>query len=80
MFCPCKLTLPVFFLSSTGNQGKPINKVEAYDLSSNKWVELGNIPTTHCSCAYIMWDSKLYVIGGLSLQGPSNSMEAIGCK
>lgn len=35
------------------------------------------MPTTHCSCAYILKNDKLAVIGGLSTTGPSSCTEAL---
>ncbi|XP_067684477.1 kelch domain-containing protein 8A-like [Haliotis asinina] len=60
-----------------GNTGKPLQVVEAYDPASNTWTEISNLPTTHCSCACIMFKNRLHVIGGLSLKGPSSCMEAL---
>ena len=31
---------------------------------------------SHCSCASIIHDNRLFVIGGLSAQGPTNCMES----
>ena len=61
-----------------GNTGKPLDSVEGYDWESNTWSKLPNMPTSHCSCAYITFNGKLHIIGGLSMKGPSNAMEALG--
>ena len=63
-----------------GNQGKPLSEVEAYDVNKDKWTRLLDIPTPHCSCAYIGYRGRLHIIGGLSIGGPSGAMEALGVK
>lgn len=60
-----------------GNAGKPLQEAEAYDPEADTWTSLANIPTAHCSCAYIMFQDKLHIVGGLSIGGPSASMEAL---
>lgn len=61
-----------------GAEGKALNTAEAYDPVSNTWTQITNIPSAHCSCAYILTSqNKLHIIGGLSLNGPSGSMEAL---
>lgn len=63
-----------------GSQGKPLQMVEAYDWVGDTWSEIKACPTTHCSCAFTMHDDRLLVIGGLSMAGPSSSMEALSFK
>lgn len=63
-----------------GSQGKPLQTVEAYDWVGDTWSEIKACPTTHCSCAFTMHDDRLLVIGGLSMAGPSSSMEALSFK
>lgn len=71
----------LFFTSGfSGSQGKPLQTVEAYDWVGDTWSEIKACPTTHCSCAFIMQDDRLLVIGGLSMAGPSSSMEALSFK
>lgn len=64
----------------SGSQGKPLQTVEAYDWVGDTWSEIKACPTTHCSCAFTMHDDRLLVIGGLSMAGPSSSMEALSFK
>lgn len=63
-----------------GSQGKPLQIVEAYNWRTDTWTEIKSCPTTHCSCAFTMLNDRLFVIGGLSLGGPSSSMEALSFK
>ena len=74
------MTDTLLFDLLSGNAGKPLNLGEVYDLASDSWTPLPDMPTTHCSCAFIMYQGRLHVIGGLSVNGPSNAMEAIGCQ
>ncbi|GFS23819.1 kelch domain-containing protein 8B [Elysia marginata] len=60
-----------------GNDGKPLSVVEVFDVDSNSWVGVTDMPSSHCSCSYTMYSEQLYVCGGLSCRGPSNSMEAL---
>lgn len=71
-----------FFFTSgfSGSQGKPLQTVEAYDWVGDTWSEIKACPTTHCSCAFTMQDDRLLVIGGLSMAGPSSSMEVLSFK
>ena len=46
--------------------------VESYDVVSDTWRHHSDMPSAHCSCAYVARDNKLYVIGGLSLSGATN--------
>lgn len=75
-------TFSDFFLTPyfSGSQGKPLQTVEAYDWVGDTWSEIKACPTTHCSCAFTMHDDRLLVIGGLSMAGPSSSMEALSFK
>ena len=61
----------------SGNQGKPLESVEIYDIEKDEWTSGKEMPVAHCSCAYIVHESKLHVIGGLSTQGPTSCMESI---
>ena len=54
-----------------------LSAVESYDLDSDNWDKLPVLPTPHCSCAFIMYQGKLYVVGGLSSHGLSGAMEAL---
>ena len=64
----------------SGGPGKPLEIVEVYDWVNDNWTKVKDMPTTHCSCAYIMKDDKLAVIGGLSSTGPSSCTEALNFK
>lgn len=68
------------YILFSGSQGKPLQTVEAYDWVGDTWSEIKACPTTHCSCAFTMHDDRLLVIGGLSMAGPSSSMEALSFK
>ena len=61
----------------TGNAGKPLQEAEAYDPVKDDWTAISNIPTAHCSCAYITFQGRLHIIGGLSIGGPSATMESL---
>lgn len=61
-----------------GNQGKPLNSVEAFDWGSRKWAETTDMPSAHCSCAHITHNGRLFVLGGLSMNGPGKKVEALG--
>ncbi|KAH9489618.1 Kelch domain-containing protein 8B [Bulinus truncatus] len=43
-----------------GNDGKPLNTTEAFDVSSNTWTSLADMPSSHCSCSYITYQGRLY--------------------
>lgn len=60
-----------------GNEGKPMNLAEAYDPVSNQWKSLPNMTVPLCSCSFVSVDGRLYVVGGLSVGGPSNAMEML---
>ena len=64
-------------LSPSGNQGKPLDIIEIYDPETDSWSSGKEMPLAHCSCAYILFEEKLYVMGGLSGQGPTNCVESI---
>ena len=66
-----------FHFHLVGNDGKPFDTVEIYDPETDTWSSGKNMALSHCSCAYITHHGKLYVIGGLSAQGPTNCMECI---
>ena len=74
MWCNHCLVLIFFF---TGNTGRPLDSTQAYDLATDTWSDLPDMPTPHCSCAFITFQDKLHVIGGLSMGGPSGAMESI---
>lgn len=65
-----------FFLFA-GNTGKPFESIEIYDIEADTWSKGKDMAMSHCSCAYITHHGKLYVIGGLSAQGPTNCVECI---
>ena len=50
---------------------------ESYDLSTDKWTKLPNIPSAHCSAAHFVAKNKLYVMGGLSRHGLSGNCESL---
>lgn len=64
----------------SGNEGKPLSVVESYSLDTDSWQREKDMPSTHCSCAYIVHNLRLYVAGGLSLQGPSNCVDVVSVK
>lgn len=62
----------------TGNQGQPLDVIELYDVEKDEWTTASkSMSLAHCSCTYITHKGKLYVIGGLSTQGPTNAAECI---
>ncbi|XP_033746811.1 kelch domain-containing protein 8B-like [Pecten maximus] len=61
-----------------GNNGKPLTSVEAFDWGSRKWSEITDMPSAHCSCAHIMLNGRLHVVGGLTLGGAGKKVEALG--
>ncbi|KAK3608348.1 hypothetical protein CHS0354_030803 [Potamilus streckersoni] len=60
-----------------GNMGKPLDVVEAYDFATDSWTKLRSMPSTHCSCAYTLFEGKFYVFGGLTVQGPGTCSECL---
>jgi hypothetical protein len=60
-----------------GNEGKPLNQAEAYDPAANKWKALPNMPAPVCSCSFANSDGRLYIVGGLSVGGPSAAVAAL---
>jgi hypothetical protein len=54
--------------------------VESFDVSTKTWQSEKDLPSTHCSSAYIVHNNTFYVGGGLSLQGPSNSVDVVSFK
>jgi len=63
-----------------GNDGKPLATLEVYDVDSDSWSSVADCPSTHCSCTFTMFSDRMFVTGGLSLRGPSNSFEALTFK
>ncbi|XP_025107322.1 kelch domain-containing protein 8A-like [Pomacea canaliculata] len=63
-----------------GNEGKPLAIVESYCPSTDKWQQEKPMPSTHCSCSYLVHNGCLYVAGGLSLQGASNCIDVLQFK
>ena len=61
----------------TANEGKPLSEVEYFEEQTNKWMPLSPMPHPHCSCAYLLYNHKLHVIGGLSVGGATNVMDAL---
>ncbi|OWF35298.1 kelch domain-containing protein 8B-like [Mizuhopecten yessoensis] len=61
-----------------GNQGKPLNSVEAFDWGSKQWSEITDLPSSHCSCAHIMLNGRLHILGGLTMGGAGKKVEALG--
>ena len=80
----CEEGLPftciVFVNVCTGNEGKPLSSAEAYDPVADKWSALPNMAVPLCSCSYVNCDGQLYVIGGLSVGGPSAAVELLSVK
>lgn len=65
----------VVVVGGLNDSGVPLNNTEIYDEVSGTWREMKPIPSAHCSCTYLIHDQKLYVLGGLSRNGPSGNME-----
>ena len=63
-----------------GNEGKPLVTVESYGREADGWRREKDMPSTHCSCAHLVHHLRLYVAGGLSLQGPSNCVDVLTLK
>lgn len=57
------------------NDGKPLSRSEMYDVSSDTWTALPEMATSHCSCAHTVYKDYLCVIGGLTIGGPSNTVD-----
>lgn len=60
-----------------GNEGKPLGQAEAYDPAANKWSALPNMSMPLCSCSFTTLDGRLAVIGGLTVGGPSASLQLL---
>ena len=60
-------------------QGKPLDTTEAYDYKTNKWHTLPSMETCHCSSAYMLFQDKLLVIGGLAIGGPTSVIDTLAC-
>lgn len=60
-----------------GNDGKPMSNAEFYDPVANKWSALPNMSAPLCSCSFMPHDGRLYVIGGLTIGGPSASLQQL---
>ncbi|XP_074644901.1 kelch domain-containing protein 8A-like [Tubulanus polymorphus] len=67
----------VVIAGGLGNAGKPLATVEAYDISTDSWSQLPDMPSTHCSCSFLQYKKCLHVMGGLSVKGPSGYMESL---
>lgn len=63
-----------------GNDGKPMFDSESYCLETDTWRKEADMPSSHCSCAYIVHKNKLYVAGGLSMAGPSKNVDILQVK
>jgi len=61
----------------TGNDGKPLSQAEAYDPAVDTWTALPNMYVPLCSCSFTSFDGRLYVIGGLTVGGPSASLQLL---
>jgi len=60
-----------------GNEGKPLCEAEAYDPARNTWTALPNMTVPLCSCSFTVLDERLHVIGGLTVGGPSASLQVL---
>ncbi|XP_070559250.1 kelch domain-containing protein 8A-like [Ptychodera flava] len=63
-----------------GNQGNALSQVESFDLETNTWEKLEPSPVPQCSCSSLVFQNRLYIIGGLSNKGPCNFVEALAMK
>jgi len=61
----------------TGNEGKPLCQAEAFDPAVNTWTALPSMSTPLCSCSFMAFDGRLHVIGGLTVGGPSASLQVL---
>lgn len=61
-----------------GNAGQPIAEVEAYNSDSDQWVAMTTpLPAPQCSASQVVYQGRLYIIGGLSLSGPTDSVSVV---
>ena len=60
-----------------GNTGKPLCEAEAFDPVANTWTSLPSMSLPLCSCSFTTFDNQLYVIGGLTVGGPSASVQVL---
>ena len=61
----------------TGTSGKPLSEAEAYDPAANTWTSLPSMSLPLASCSFTTSDNRLYVIGGLTIGGPSASLQQL---
>ena len=59
----------------TGSGGKPLSEAEVYDLAANTWKSLPSMSVPLASCSFTESDHRLYVVGGLTVGGPSASLQ-----
>jgi len=67
-------------LPLTGTGGKPLSEAEVYDPASNTWTSLPSMSVPLASCSFTASDDRLYVIGGLTVGGPSASLQQLSLK
>jgi len=60
-----------------GSDGKPLCQAEMFDPAVNTWTALTNMSVPICSCSFMTFNGRLHVIGGLTVGGPSASLQVL---
>jgi len=64
----------------TGTGGKPLTDAEMFDPGANTWTSLPSMSVPVASCSFTVADERLYLIGGLTIGGPSASLQQLSLK
>lgn len=75
--CALKVLCVIELSTLTGNDGKPLSEAEMFDPAANTWTALPNMSVPLCSCSFTTFDGRLNVIGGLTIGGPSASLQVL---
>nr|CAB3259344.1 kelch domain-containing protein 8A-like [Phallusia mammillata] len=69
----------VLVVGGLGNGGKPISSVELFDPESKKWKRLADMPKERSTAGSILYQGKFFIIGGVTVDGPSAECVVFGC-
>ncbi|CAH0392031.1 unnamed protein product [Bemisia tabaci] len=60
------IVLPKVILVVGGQAPKAIRSVECYDLTTERWTSLAELPTRRCRAGLVVLDGRVYAVGGFN--------------
>ncbi|XP_076803089.1 kelch domain-containing protein 8A-like [Clavelina lepadiformis] len=74
-FAVASIDNQVVVVGGLGNEGKPLSSTELFNPETKKWKRLTDMPRAHSTCSCVTHQGKLYVIGGVTPDGPTATCE-----